>query len=237
MEPPSDSAGLLLALIGDGPGLGEEIAKAFLCAGYRVAGLSRTSEAATALAALPNFRHYACDVTRNDQVIYGLQTVESELGVPSVVVYNPMQLLVKPFLELSVEEFESVWRVSCLGAVVAAQAVLPSMLKAGHGTLIFTGATASIRGSAKFASLAVAKFGLRGLAQSLAREFGPSGIHVVHTVIDGLIWSPQTVARFDPAQDSCMEPKDIAHTYLKLAQQPRSCWTHELDLRPFDGKF
>ena len=237
MSTQAGSAEPLLVLVGDGAGLGEVIAKAFLGAGYRVAGLSRSNGAAATLNTASGFQHYLCDVTCQDQVMHGLRAVESELGVPSVAIYNPMQLLIKPFLELSVKEFESAWRVSCLGAMLVAQAALPSMLKAGGGTLIFTGATASIRGSAKFASLAAAKFGLRGLAQSLAREFGASGIHVVHTVIDGLIWSPQTVSRFNPSREACMAPEEIAQAYLQLVQQPRSCWTHELDLRPADGKF
>lgn len=232
----------LLVVAGIGPGLGAEIAKAFIGAGYTVAGLCRSADTATRLradlgGAAPGLRHYACDVTQSGQVIQCLQDIESDLGPPGVVVYNPMQMLIKPFLDLRVEEFESAWRVTCLGAMIVARTVLPSMLKAGGGTLIFTGATASIRGSAKFASLAAAKFGLRGLAQSLAREFGPAGVHVVHTVIDGLIWSPQTAARFAPARETCMAPADIAQAYLQLVRQPRSAWTHEMDLRPSSGNF
>ncbi len=234
---PEDNRENLLVLVGVGPGLGVEIVKAFIAVGYRVAGLSRMPDTAAKLAGTPGYHHYACDVTHYGQVMQCLQNIETDLGTVNVVVYNPMQLLIKPFLDLTAGEFESVWRVSCLGAMFVAQAVLPSMLKSGGGTLIFTGATASIRGSAKFASLAVAKFGLRGLAQSLAREFGPSGVHVIHTVIDGLIWSPQTVSRFSPEQEACLLPEHIAQNYLQLVQQPRSSWTHEVDMRPSDGKF
>ncbi len=148
-----------------------------------------------------------------------------------------MQLKIRPFLDVTVDEFESVWRVTCLGAMITARATLPAMLDAGAGTLIFSGATASTRGSARFSSLSVGKSGLRALAQSLAREFGPRGIHVAHTILDGLIWAPQTRARFDPAQEQCMAPEAIAQTYLHLAQQHRSAWTHEVDLRPAHGAF
>lgn len=237
MSSPAHPDRALLLLVGDGAGLGTAIAQTFMNAGYQVAGVSRGSEGPSEPETVPGFRHYACNVANGEQVHDCVRRVAKDLRPPDVIIYNPMQLLNKSFMEYSVEEFESVWRISCLGAVFVAQAALPTMLEAGRGTLIFTGATASIRGSAGFASLAVAKFGLRGLAQSLAREFGPAGIHVVHTIIDGLIWSPQTVARFNPAQDTCMVAKDIAHAYLHLAQQPRSSWTHELDLRPSDGKF
>jgi NAD(P)-dependent dehydrogenase (short-subunit alcohol dehydrogenase family) len=235
------SAGTLL-LAGMGAGLGASVAGAFIAAGYRVAGLSRRTASDLSLEGDLDrwgdaYRHYLCDVTRADQVEATVRTIRADLGAPTVMVYNPMRLLIKPFLELTIEEFESVWRVTCLGAVVTARAVLGPMLEAGNGTLIFSGATASTRGSAKFSSLAVGKCGLRGLAQSLAREFGPQGIHVVHTILDGLIWAPQTRSRFDPREDQCMSPRAIAQTYLHVAQQHRSAWTHEIDLRPAHGAF
>lgn len=219
---------------GMGPGLGAAVAAAFHEAGYRVAGLSRRTTSAPADAPV---RPYACDVTRPADVDAALKAIRADLGNPDVLVYNPMQLLIKPFLELSVEEMESAWRTTCLGAMITARAVLPAMVSRQRGTLIFSGATASQRGSARFAALAVGKFGLRGLAQSLAREFGPSGIHVVHTVLDGLIWAPQTRARFDPPEADCMAPDAIAAMYLQLANQHPSAWTHEIDLRPANGKF
>ncbi|MGQ0621927.1 MAG: SDR family NAD(P)-dependent oxidoreductase [Panacagrimonas sp.] len=232
----------VLVLAGIAPGFGTSIAKTFSEVGYRVAGVSRSQDPGSAVhAELASsgraYRHYACDVTQPTQVDEMLKAVTSELGAPAVLVYNPMQLLIKPFLDLTVEDFEAVWRVTCLGAVIMARAMLPTLLRAGTGTIIFSGATASTRGSAQFASLAVAKFGLRGLAQSLAREFGPQGVHVVHTVLDGLIWAPQTRARFNPVQDDCIAPEAIAKTYLQLVGQHRSAWTQEIDLRPAQGKF
>lgn len=218
---------------GMGPGLGVAVAAAFDGAGFRVAGLSRGRSGEDA----GSCRRFACDVTRTADVEAAMDAIRSELGDPEVLVYNPMQLLIKPFLELSVEEMESAWRTTCLGAVITARAVLPGMVSRRRGTLIFSGATASQRGSVRFAALAVGKFGLRGLAQSLAREFGPGGVHVVHTVLDGLIWAPQTRARFDPSETDCMAPDAIAATYLQLVNQHPSAWTHEIDLRPANGKF
>lgn len=229
-----------LLIVGMATGLGAGIADAFVRAGYRVAGLSRRADPSLGDMARcwgEAYRHYACDVTRPDEMNAAVRVIGTDMGAPMVVIYNPMQLLIRPFLEVTVEEFESVWKVTCLGAMITARAVLPSMLEAGAGTLIFTGATASTRGSAKFSSLAVAKGGVRALAQSLAREFGPRGIHVAHTLLDGLIWAPQTRARFSPAEEQCMTPEAIADTYLHLARQPRSTWTHEIDLRPAQGAF
>lgn len=235
------SSGTLL-VIGMAAGLGAALADAFIGAGYRVAGLSRRVGRDLGLDdGLERwgdaYRHYACDVTRSASMEAVLRDIGGELGAPGVAVYNPMQLQIRPFLEVTVEEFESVWRVTCLGAAISARALLPAMLEAGTGTLIFTGATASTRGSAGFSSLAIGKCGLRGLAGSLAREFGPRGIHVAHTILDGLIWAPQTRARFDVAEERCMAPEAIAQTYLHLAQQHRCAWTHEVDLRPAHASF
>ena len=121
--------------------------------------------------------------------------------------------------------------------MVTAQAALPSMLSRGGGTIIFTGATASIKASAHFAAFAAAKFALRGLAQSLTREFGPHGVHVVHAIIDGIIWGPQSQQRFNVKRENCLEPEAIAKIYLQLIEQPSCAWTNEFDLRPSVEKF
>lgn len=136
-------------------------------------------------------------------------------------------------LELDPERFESAWRVNCFGGFLCAREVAAAMQKRGRGTLLFTGATASLRGGARFAGLAVGKFGLRALAQSLARELGPQGIHVGHVVIDGQIGSDAAHARA-PARgaETFLDPAAIAETYWQLYAQPRSAWTLELDLRP-----
>jgi NAD(P)-dependent dehydrogenase (short-subunit alcohol dehydrogenase family) len=221
------------AIAGIAPGLGLAVAAAFADAGYGVAGLSR--------APVPGdgpYRHYTADLTRPEEVGTALAHIARELGPITVLIYNPMQLIIKPFLELTEHEFESVWRTTCFGAMVIVKAVLPGMLRSGGGTIILTGATASIKGGASWASLASAKFGLRGLAQSLVREFGPQGVHVAHVVIDGLIWSPQTRSRFTGVtRERCIDPEAIAATYLDLTRQARCAWSHEIDLRPGAEKF
>jgi NAD(P)-dependent dehydrogenase (short-subunit alcohol dehydrogenase family) len=127
--------------------------------------------------------------------------------------------------------------VACLGAMISAQSILPHMIARGKGAIILTGATAGIRGAAQFSAFASAKFALRGLAQSLARECGPKGVHVAHVVLDGLIDEAQTDQRFGPPQSARMDPDAVASIYLELASQHPSAWTHEMDLRPFSERF
>ena len=239
---PEPSTGKVVVLAGIAPGFGATVASRFVHAGYRVAGLARSREFGGQLEAElgdqgGSYRHFACDVTEPGSVAGAIDTIARDLGIPNVLIYNPMKLIVKPFQDLAIDDFEAVWRVTCLGAAIAAQAVLPHMLDAGSGTIVLTGATASIKGSSRFASLASAKFALRGLAQSLAREYGSRGVHVVHTVLDGLIWGPQTTARFNADREKCLEPEAIAETYLQLVRQHRSAWTHEIDLRPSGEQF
>lgn len=239
---PGAGAGKVVVFAGIAPGFGAAVASRFVRAGYNVAGLARSRQFGGQLEAElgeqgGSYKHFVCDVTETGNVAAAVDTIARDLGAPSVLIYSPMKLIVKPFQNLTIDEFESVWRVTCLGAVIAAQALLPHMLSAGSGTIILSGATASIKGSPHFASLASAKFALRGLAQSLAREYGPRGVHVAHTILDGLIWGPQTTARFNADRQKCLEPDAIAETYLQLVRQHRSAWTHEIDLRPFGEQF
>jgi NAD(P)-dependent dehydrogenase (short-subunit alcohol dehydrogenase family) len=147
-----------------------------------------------------------------------------------VCIYNAGAYTLGGILELTPEQLESSWRIGCLGGLLMAQQVLPAMLERGRGTLLFTGATASLRGSARFAGLAVGKFGLRALAQSMAREFGPRGIHVAHVIIDGMIGTGSG----SPAR---LSPDAIAETYWQLHRQDPTAWTQEMDLRPAPEKF
>ncbi|HVR65695.1 MAG TPA: SDR family NAD(P)-dependent oxidoreductase [Verrucomicrobiae bacterium] len=224
-----------VALIsGVAAGLGASLADAFAAAGYDIIGLARSNRAAAEIAALVakqggSYLHHSCDITQPIQVATALQRDAKRIAV---AVHNAQALLIKPFGEISPDEFEEVWRVGCFGAMVVAQAVLPAMAARGHGVLIFTGATAAIRGGAKFTAFASAKFALRGLAQALAREYGASGIHVAHVVLDGLVEGPQTDRRFGPAPSARFKPDEVAQTYLQLASQPPSAWTQEIDLRP-----
>ena len=225
----------LLLVTGIGDGLGAATADAFAAAGHDVLGLARSEDAAASIAARVGARggaytHIACDVTDTAQVA---SVLEPHLERIAVLIHNAQALSIKPLAETEASDFERAWRVACFGGFVAAQAVLPGMTKRRRGTIIFSGATASRRGGPKFAAFASAKFALRGLAQSMSREYGPSGIHVAHVVIDGLIEGAKTDVRFGSAPTPRMMPEAVARTYLDLATQPSSAWTHELDLRPF----
>jgi NAD(P)-dependent dehydrogenase (short-subunit alcohol dehydrogenase family) len=185
-------------------------------------GRSLTGARAAALArSMPGFRAIAADATEPDAVRRAIGGIEDD-GPLDVVVYNAAALATGPFEDLTAETFEQVWRASCFGAMVVAQAALGPMVRRGRGTLLFTGATASLRGGAQFAAFASAKFALRGLVQSLSRAYWPRGVHVAHVVIDGLIGDG--IGK--------MRPDEIAQSYVALVRQPRSAWTQELDLRP-----
>ena len=159
--------------------------------------------------------------------------VRDEIGAPEVLVYNAGAFQIGGILEIDPRRFDECFKINCAGAFYAAQQVLPAMVEAGRGTILLTGATASLRGSARFSALAVGKFGLRALAQSMAREFGPQGIHVAHVIIDGQINTP-TMREMSPDREehTMLSPESIAETYWQLHSQDHTAWTLELDLRP-----
>jgi NAD(P)-dependent dehydrogenase (short-subunit alcohol dehydrogenase family) len=226
-------------VVGVGPGLGSAIARRFARGGCSIGLVSRSSASsapvADAVAAL-GAKVFAAQADVADEAEMGraFTSIASALGAPSILAYNASGFGVKSFLELTPKDFETNFRASCVGAVIASQAVLPAMLAAGRGTLLFTGATASLRGSARFAPFAAGKFALRALTQSLAREFGPRGVHVAHVIIDGPVES--ALARSRGATTTLL-PDDVAESYYLVHTQPKSAWTQELDLRPFDEKF
>jgi NAD(P)-dependent dehydrogenase (short-subunit alcohol dehydrogenase family) len=229
----------LLLITGIAEGFGAEIATAFARAGHDVLGLSRSDRASAHIRQSVEqhggiYDHLACDLTQASEVGVALEPHAERIDV---LVHNAHKLLTKPFGQTTAVEFEQVWRVACLGAMLSAQAVIPHMAARGKGTVILTGATAGIRGGAKFSAFASAKFALRGLAQSLAREFGPVGVHVTHLVLDGLIDEVQTEQRFGPSSSARMSPQAIAQACLALSAQHPSAWTHEMDLRPFSERF
>ena len=171
----------------------------------------------------------ACDVTNQASVEDLFAAAISVRGTPSLVVFNASGFGRGSILDLTGAEMEAAWRVGCLGGFHVGQAAARAMVPQGRGSIIFTGATAALRGSANFAPFAMAKFGLRALAQSLARELGPKGIHVAHTIVDGQIG--------DDPNDAKLRPAEIADAYWHLHRQARSAWTQELDLRPWAEKF
>ncbi|MDI1265199.1 MAG: SDR family NAD(P)-dependent oxidoreductase [bacterium] len=228
-----------LLLTGAAAGLGADIAGTFAQAGYDVVGLSRTGKSTEQLTqrvaqAGGRYTHLTCDLTQPAAVS---DAIAPHAGDIEVLVHNAHFLDIKPFEQTDAAAFEQAWRVICLGAMISIQAVIPHMAARGHGTVILTGATAGLRGAANFSAFASAKFALRGLAQSLAREYGPKGVHVAHVVLDGLIDAPQTDARFGASPSGRMKGSAIAQTYLGLTSQHPSAWSHEMDLRPFSERF
>jgi NAD(P)-dependent dehydrogenase (short-subunit alcohol dehydrogenase family) len=233
----------LAAVVGVGPGLGRALALRFAQGGYDVALVARKeSSCAPVQSEVEKLgrraKSYACDAAREESVREVFERVAEELGAPGVLLYNAGAFRMAGVLELPAKDLEEAWRVNCLGALLASQAVLPAMLERGRGSLLFSGATASLRGSARFAGLAVGKFGLRALAQSMARELGPKGIHVAHVVIDGVIDTPRTrgmVGDRDPK--TLLAPAAIAETFWSLHAQDATAWTQEIDVRPSVEKF
>jgi NAD(P)-dependent dehydrogenase (short-subunit alcohol dehydrogenase family) len=216
-------------VVGVGPGLGSAVARRFAAAGFKVAVARRRPEESAGLAEEIGGRAYACDATQQDSVEAMFAAVDKELGGPQVVVYNAGAYKPGGILDIEAADFERCWRIGCLGGFHVGQAAAKRMVEAGAGTIIFTGATASLRGSAKFANLAVPKFGLRALAQSMARDLGPRGVHVALRFIDGQIAGERAG---DRGEDTVLAPEAIAEAYYQLHAQPRSAWTQELDLRP-----
>lgn len=219
---------------GAGSGLGLSLMKKFEANGYNVVGLNRslptTKEAS-------KFDLRTVDLTDEAATSSMIKTLITEYGAPKIVVHNTAQLIITPFAETNADDFENCWRSMALSAFVMAKSLMPLMADNGGGTFIVSGATASLRGSAKFSAFSSAKFALRGLTQSLAREYQPLGVHVVHTILDGIIDTENSRALHSMDPSKMMKPEDIAEVYLSLSQQPKSTWMHECDLRPFSGNF
>ena len=223
-----------LALVsGAGPGLGVAVARRFLEEGYRVVGLARRRPPDMP-AGLEQ-----CDLDLSDAAAVGaaLDGIFARHGPPAVVVHNPATLVIGPFLETAPEEFEACWRAMTHSAVLVLRRAIPAMLERGGGSVIVSGATASLRGGARFAAFASAKFALRGLSQSLAREFQGQGIHVVHVVLDGILDTERSRDLHGIDGSRMMKPDEVAEVYLQLVGQPSSVWSHEIDLRPMSESF
>lgn len=216
-------------VVGAGPGLGNALVARFAEAGMRVAAVSRSGGAGQP--DRDTVRFYSCDATIGEQVRGVFERVGRELGPPSLVVFNVGIWDQGGILEISEDLFEQAWRTGCFSGFLVGRAAAASMLESGGGTIVFSGATGSIRGGAGFAAFASPKFALRALAQAMARELGAKNIHVAHVVLDGMI------ARDDAPSDGLLRPAAIAETYYQLHRQDRSAWTHELDLRPSREKF
>lgn len=219
-------------IIGVGPGLGAALVERCAREGLAVTAGARNVDKLRALLdqrGLADAAAITCDVTDEASVDDLFAAAIEERGAPALVVFNASGYARGGILELTASQVEAAWRVGCLGGFHVGQAAAKAMTPLGRGTILFTGATAALRGSANFAAFAIAKFGLRALSQSMARELGPKGIHVAHVLIDGQIGQAEGDAKLRPAA--------IAEAYWHLHLQTRSAWTQELDLRPWAEKF
>lgn len=220
-------------IVGTGSGLSAALARLFHKEGMRLALAARRPEKLAALCAETGARAYACDASQGADVDALFNSVGAEIAPPDLVVYNPSYRTRGPIAELDRDEVLKTLVVTCYGAFLVAQQAARLMLKQGHGTLLFTGASASIKGYAKSAPFAMGKFGLRGLTQSLARELAPQNIHVAHFVIDGGIRRGDDPRANERGPDGLLDPDAIATTYLHVHRQQRSAWTAEVELRPW----
>ena len=225
-------------IAGVGPGLGAALARAFAREDYAVGLLARKLESSAPLE--EEIRRsggkalaLAVDVTDRAAVFAAVEKLRGEFGPATALAYNASGYGRGKFLEVDPEALRAAFEVSVMGAVHLAQAAIPGMLEGGRGFISLTGATAALRGRAGFAGFAIAKAGLRMLGQSLAREFHPQGIHVVHVIVDGQIDTPRIRAR-DPKRDSetMIPPEAIANAIIVSLKQPKNAWTHEFDIRP-----
>ena len=225
-------------IVGAGSGLSASLARLFAKEGLRVAVAARDTAKLAPLvketAALP----VTCDATNAAQVEAMLSAVEAKWGVPDLVVYNAGYRVRGPLVSLDPKEVERTIAVTGYGGFVVAQATVKRMLSRGSGAIFFTGASASVKGYAESAPFAMGKFALRGLAQSMARELAPKGIHVAHFVIDGGISRGAADSRAsERGADGMLLPDEIAKNYLHVFRQHRSAWTWEVELRPWVEKF
>jgi len=232
---------------GVGEGLGSAVSRRFAAAGYKALMWARTGERVNGYAQQIKAKGgdaagMQVDVRIEQEVVDAFDRIEREHGPVEVAVFNAGAQHRKPLLEITADQFEKVWRLGCLAGFVFGREAIRHMLARKRGTLLYTGATSALRGGANFAAFAATKFGLRAVAQSMAREFGPQGIHVATVIVDGAIDMPAIHQRFgdrikDLPADGLLNPAAIAETYFQLHQQQRSAWSLEVDVRPYCEKF
>jgi NAD(P)-dependent dehydrogenase (short-subunit alcohol dehydrogenase family) len=223
-------------IIGAGPGLSASLARLFAREGMRIALAARNAEKLGDVCRETGARAFVCDAVRSDSVDGLFAEVDQALGEPEVVVYNASGRVRGPLVDLDPAEVERSIAVTAYGGFLVAQQAARRMLPKKRGAILLTGASASIKGYPQSAPFAMGKFALRGLAQSMARELAPQGIHVAHFVIDGGIARPGRVASSDQPE-ALLDPDAIAANYLHVLRQPRSAWTWEIELRPWVEKF
>lgn len=222
----------LCIVIGSGSGLGLSIVKRFSQQGYQVVALNR-SRVEVNDANVSMIEADAADAAFNTV----LNKVIDDYGTPEVLIHNTAQLYINSFAETSNEHFTAAWQAMALSAFNAMKVIVPKMALQGRGTVIVSGATASLKAGANFSAFASAKFALRGLVQSVAREYQKQGVHIAHIILDGILdtHASRELHSLDP--DDMMSTQDIAEAYMQIVQQKSSAWTHELDLRPKNESF
>jgi NAD(P)-dependent dehydrogenase (short-subunit alcohol dehydrogenase family) len=221
-------------IVGSGPGLSASLARLFKKEGMKVALAARNKQKLDALVQEVGGRAYACDASSPTDVTNLFESVSKDPGDPTLVVYNASGRVRGAITELDPEAVRQTVLVTCYGGFLVGQAAAKRMIKAGSGTILFTGASASVKGYANSAAFAMGKMGLTGLVQSMARELQPQNIHVAQVVIDGGICNPSRPSR---GPDGCLDPDAIAQTYLHLHRQHRSTWASHIELRPWVEKF
>lgn len=221
-------------IVGAGEGLSASLARLFSRSGMRVALAARRPEKLDELVKETKAEAFACDAADAGSVAALFRDLDQRVGAADVVVYNPSARVKGPLIELDPQAVEKAIAVTAFGGFLVAQQAASRMLAKGGGAILFTGASASVKGYPESATFAMGKFALRGLAQSMARELAPQGIHVAHFVIDGAIRQDTTS---DQKEDTMLDPDAIASTYLHVLQQPRSAWTWEVELRPWTERF
>ena len=234
-------------VIGAGDATGGAIARRFAREGYTACvtrrGLDKLQPLLEQIRAEGGTAHgFASDARKEDEVVALIENIESKIAPIEVLVFNIGANAPSSILEETARKYFKIWEMACMSGFLNGREVAKRMVQRGRGTIVFTGATASMRGGANFAAFSGAKMALRALAQSMARELGPRGLHVAHVVVDGAIDTAFIRDNFPEryalkAQDGILNPEHIADTYWMLHQQPRDAWTHEMDLRPWSEKF
>lgn len=232
--------------IGAGDGIGAAFARRFTQGGYTVVTARRDAEKSAALVAElakegGEMHAFSLDARDEDQVVALFEKVEQEIGQIDVLLFNAGSNSPFPMLKTEAKMFRKIWELACFGGFLATREAARRMVERGHGTILVTGASASLRGKAGFAAFASAKHALRAMTQSLAREIGPQGVHVAHLVIDAGVDMPaiheRQAAKFGAdyvaPEDALVKPASVANAFFGLVQQSRDAWTHELDLRPY----
>ncbi len=238
-----DSEPGVALIMGAGDAIGSAIVRRFAERGLTVCAARRNGDKLQGLvdeltAAGQRAHGFSCDARKEEAVEALFAQIEAEIGPLEVVVFNVGANVPLGILETDVRKFYKIWEMACFAGFLTGREAARYMTRRGRGTIIFTGATASVRGAAGFAAFASAKHGLRALAQSMARELGPQNIHVAHVIIDAGVdteWVSNLLPNFEElkATGGIVDPHDLAANYVTLYDQPRSCWTFEMDVRPW----